>query len=107
MLPLCQTGVLAIKIFMLPLVGYDAESWLIEQFTWKGPLEAILSKPVLSRPALELYWSISASCWPQIFLLNTELLTSHLQIQWKSFCSLETANYHSLNSISLSHTVLF
>lgn len=51
-LPVCQTGVLAVAIFMLPLLGYGADSWLIEEFCWKGPLEAILSR---AGPTLELH----------------------------------------------------
>lgn len=49
---MCQTGVLAFEIFMLLLLGCDAESWLIEEFCWKGLLEAILSR---AGPTLELH----------------------------------------------------
>lgn len=107
--PVCQIGVLAIKIFVMPLLGYDAESWLTEQFSWKGPLEGILSKPAQSWANFGVILGSSASCWPQTSQFNTELLTSHLQITIKVILKLclETANCHLLTFISLSHTVRF
>lgn len=105
----CQIGVLAIKIFVLPLLGYDAESWLTEQLSWKGPLEGILSKPAQSWANFEIILGSSARCWPQTSQLNTELLTSHLHITIKVILKLplESASYHLPTFISLSRTVLF
>lgn len=64
---------------MVPLLEYDAESWLREQFIWEEPQEAILSKSSQSMANFGVISGSSSSCWPQTSQL--ELLTNHLQIQ--------------------------
>lgn len=61
---------------MLPFLKYDAESRLVEQAGWKGPLEAILSKPAQSRANFGVITGSFASCGSQTSQLNTELVTN-------------------------------